>query len=86
MLEEKDVQAVAQLIDARAEKSEGLLLDEMHRLQTNIEKKLGDIQKNIEMLDTYYRITRLEGDNTKILLQMITDIRKEVEELKQKTA
>jgi hypothetical protein len=37
-------------------------------------------------LSLYYRITKLEGDNTTLLLKMITKLEKEVEVLKQKIA
>lgn len=86
MLDEKDLQAIASLIDSRAEKTEKLLLDEMGRVQTYLEKQILQVQKNLDELQQYYRITKLENDNTALLLRMIETLQKDVEELKKKTA
>lgn len=86
MLDEKDLQAIANLIDSRADKTEKLLLDEMGRVQTYLDKQISKVQKNMEELQQYYRITRLENDNTALLLKMIETLQKDVEELKKKTA
>ena len=86
MLDEKDLQAIAELIDARAEKTEDLLLDKIGRTQSYLEKQIVEIKKNIDELNQYYRITRLENDNTALLLKMIESLQKDVEELKKKTA
>ncbi|TCS78492.1 hypothetical protein EDD59_11117 [Muricomes intestini] len=86
MLDEKDLQAIAELIDARAEKTEDLLLDEIGRTQSYLEKQISEVKKNIDELNQYYRITRLENDNTTLLLKMIESLQKDVEELKKKTA
>ena len=86
MLDEKDLQAIAELIDARAEKTEDLLLDKIGRTQSYLEKQIVEIKKNIDELNQYYRITRLENDNTTLLLKMIESLQKDVEELKKKTA
>ena len=86
MLDEKDLQAIAELIDARAEKTEVLLLDEIGRTQSYLEKQISEVKKNIDELNQYYRITRLENDNTTLLLKMIESLQKDVEELKKKTA
>ena len=86
MLDEKDLQAIAELIDARAEKTEDLLLDKIGRTQSYLEKQIVEIKKNIDELNQYYRITRLENDNTALLLKMIESLQKDVEEQKKKTA
>ena len=86
MLDEKDLQAIAESIDARAEKTEDLLLDEIGRTQSYLEKQISEVKKNIDELNQYYRITRLENDNTTLLLKMIESLQKDVEELKKKTA
>ena len=86
MLDEKDLQAIAKLIDARAEKTEDLLLDEIGRTQSYLEKQISEVKKNIDELNQYYRITRLENDNTTLLLKMIESLQKDVEELKKKAA
>lgn len=97
MLDEKDLQAIAALIESSAkktekqiessaEKTEKLLLDEMVRTQGYFAKEIEILKKNMEELKQYYKIDKLENNNTAILLQMIQDLRKDFEELKKKTA
>ena len=86
MLDEKDLLAIANLIDTRAKKTETLLLDEIARTQNHLEKKVELVQKNINELNQYHRISKLENENTTLLLQMIQDLKKEVDELKKKIA
>ena len=86
MLDEKDSLAIANLIDSRAKKTETLLLDEIARTQNHLEKKVELVQKNINELNQYHRISKLENENTTLLLQMIQDLKKEVDELKKKIA
>ena len=86
MLDEKDLLAIANLIDSRAKKTETLLLDEIARTQNHLEKKVELVQKNINELNQYHRISKLENENTTLLLQMIQDFKKEVDELKKKIA
>ena len=68
------------------EKTEDLLLDEIGRTQSYLEKQIAEVKKNVDELNQYYRITRLENDNTALLLKMIESLQKDVEELKKKTA
>ena len=86
MLDEKDLLAIANLIDSRAKKTETLLLDEIARTQNHLEKKVELVQKNINELNQYHRISKLENENTTLLLQMIQDLKKEGDELKKKIA
>ena len=86
MLDEKDLLAIANLIDSRAKKTETLLLDEIARTQNHLEKKVELVQKNINELNQYHRISKLENENTTLLFQMIQDLKKEVDELKKKIA
>ena len=86
MLDRKDLEAIAKLIDARAEQTESLLLDEIGRTQTYLEKHITEVKKNMEELSQYYRITKLESDNTTLLLKMIDQLNRRVEELEKRTA
>ena len=86
MLDQKDLEAIAKLIDARAEQTENLLLDEIGRTQTYLEKQITEVKKNMEELSQYYRITKLENDNTTLLLKMIDQLNRRVEELEKRTA
>ena len=66
--------------------SEKMLLDEIKFNREAVEKLISNVQSNLEELKQYYRITKLENDNTSMLLQMITRLQDDVEELKKKTA
>lgn len=66
--------------------SEKMLLDEIKFNRDAVEKLISNVQSNLEELKQYYRITKLENDNTSMLLQMITRLQDDVEELKKKTA
>ena len=59
MLERKDLEAIAKLIDVKLEKTERILLDEIVRTQNILEEKINTVQKNIDELKQYYKITRL---------------------------
>lgn len=82
MLEEKDIE----LLEKMFHNSENLVLDEMERTREILEGKIDEVQKNLDELKQYSRIAKLENDNTSLLLQMIADLRKDVDELKKKTA
>lgn len=97
MLEPKDLEAIKQLLKENNKEikrdtkksvteSEKMLLDEIERMQNFTNEKIEKLQRNIEELTQYYRITKLESDNTKLLLQIIEDLRKDVEELKKRIA
>lgn len=86
MLEQKDLEAIAGIVNTRVTESERLLLGEIVRTQTIFEKRIEKVEQNIEELKTYYNITRLERENTSLLLQLIEELRKDVDELKSKTA
>lgn len=74
------------VIDDRLSKTEDFILDEIGRTQTYLENKIDQVQKNIEELNQYYRITKLENDNTTLLLKIIDELTKRVEELENKIA
>ena len=66
--------------------TEKLLLDEIQFNRTAVEKQIAKVEQNMEELKQYYRITKLENDNTAILLNLIKQLQNDVEELKRKTA
>ncbi|GAA0257216.1 hypothetical protein GCM10008922_16410 [Faecalicatena contorta] len=86
MLDQKDLEAIRNVMREELTNSENLVLEELDRVQEGLTRKVEKVQKNLEDLQQYYRITKLENDNTSLLLQMIVDLRKDVEELKNKTA
>lgn len=73
-------------MDKRFTQSENLILEELDRTRSIVEDKIAAVQKNMDELAQHYRITKLESDNTSLLLQMIAKLDKEVEELKQRIA
>lgn len=66
--------------------SENMILTELDRMQEHLEGKFEVLQKDMDEMKQYYRITRLEEDNTALLLRMVVDLRKDVDKLKEKTA
>ena len=101
MLDEKDLQALQAMMqtvvertetklikemDKRFKVSENLILGELDRTRNILEDKIEAVRRNMDELSQYYRITKLESDNTSLLLQMITRLDKEIEELKQRIA
>ena len=74
------------MMDTRFAESENLILEEVERTRSILEKHIGKVQKNLDELNQYYRITKLENDNTALLLKMIDELTKRVEELEKKSA
>ena len=58
-------------IDSRITESENLLLEEIDRVHMFLESKINTVKENLDELKQYYKITKLENDNTTILLKMI---------------
>ena len=86
MLEEKDLKAIAELINERATKTEEVIVETFVKECEILEKRIEKVEKNLEELNQYYIITKLENDNTALLLKMIEELQKRVAELERKTA
>lgn len=86
MLEQRDLDAIRNIMKEELAASENMVLKEVARVQESLDAKIEKIQKNLEEIKQFYRITKLESDNTSILLQIIGDLKKRVEELEKKTA
>ena len=80
---EKQMEAV---MEKKLSESENLILEEMERTRTILEKQIEHVRKNLDELSQYYRITKLENDNTAMLLKMIDDLSRRVGELEKRTA
>ena len=78
--------SIEETMDSRLVESENLILEEMERTRRILDNKIEQVQKNMEELNKYYRITKLESDNTALLLKMIEGLSKRVEDLERKTA
>lgn len=86
MLDDKDIEAIAKIINTRADKTEKILLDELERTRNGLAHQIETVKKNLEEINQYYRITKLENDNTALLLKMIDELSKRVAELEKRTA
>ena len=86
MLDKKDLEAIEKILDKRLGQSENLVLGEIERSRGILEEQINQVQSNLEEIRQYYRIQKLESDNTALLLQMITELTKRVEELERKSA
>lgn len=55
-------------------------------MRESLEEKIANVDKKVDNLETYYRITKLENDNTSILLKIVGDLQERVTVLEKKTA
>lgn len=74
------------VLDTKIAKSENLVLEEMERTRNILEKQIDKVRRNLEELHQYYTITKLENDNTALLLKMIDELERRVSELEKRTA
>lgn len=74
------------MINTKNAQSENLVLQELERTRNILEERIDMIQKNMEELNQYYKITKLENENTSLVLKMIDGLTKRVEELEKRTA
>lgn len=86
MLNQQDLEAIRKIRQEEIAGTENLVLEEMERTRNILEKQINAVQKNLEELVQYYRITKLENDNTALLLKMIDELSRRVEELEKRTA
>ena len=82
----KSEQNVLQEVDKRISHSENSILNELDRVQEHTKEDFKKLQKSIDEIQQYYRIAKLENDNTSILLKMYSDMQKDIAELKSQTA
>lgn len=82
MLDEKDLKSIADLLNSQT----NMILNELDNVQLRLTDKMNRLESNMDELKQYYRINKLENENTSLLLQMIKDLQKEVDELKKKIA
>lgn len=88
-MEKKEMQEFAMVVKEvlkedfdRLERLNSLVLDEVDRVEVNLQK----VEKNLEDIASYYRIDKLENENTTLLLGIIRDLTKRVEELENRIA
>lgn len=89
MLDQKDLELLQKtmesVVDSRTTDSEKRM-EAVIDSRTILENQINAIQKNLDELAQYYRITKLERDNTALLLKMIDELSKRIEVLEKKTA
>lgn len=82
----KQEKSVLRQVDKKILKSESLLLDEIERTRGILEKQIGKIQQNVDELNTYYRINKLENQSITMIIEQLEDLTKRVEALERRTA
>ena len=84
--EERIMERADQKLQRALRETENGLLEEMDRMRESLEEKIANVDKKVDNLETYYRITKLENDNTSILLKIVGDLQERVAVLEKKTA
>lgn len=84
--EERIMEKFDQKMQRALRETENGLLEEMDRMRESLEEKIANVDKKVDNLETYYRITKLENDNTSILLKIVGDLQERVIVLEKKTA
>lgn len=51
-----------------------------------MDKRMDNIQRNIDELNQCYRISKMESDKTSVLLQMYIDMQKQIAEIQARIA
>ena len=69
------------IMDEKITGSENLLLEKLDRVQEILISKMDKIEQNMQELQQYYRISKLENDNTALLLEMIRESNRIIEEM-----
>lgn len=89
MLDTRIAQSEAKMesmLTVKIKEAENLLLEEIDRTQTKLENKINLLNENLDKLEQYYRISKLENDNTTVLLKLMEGLAKRVEDLEKKIA
>ena len=73
-------------IDEKFTNFENVIVRKLDRIQERMDKRMDDIQRNIDELNQYYRISKMESDKTSVLLQMYIDMQKQIAEIQARIA
>lgn len=60
--------------------------DEAIHTGKTTEEYISQIQKNLDVLNQYYKNTKFENDNTLLVLKLIDELFRRIEELEKRTA
>lgn len=73
-------------MDVRFASTENLILGELDRVQIRLQDQIAQLNRKMDDMTEYYRIKKLDDINSALLLKMIQEVEKRVEELEKKTA
>ena len=87
-IDEVDTRVTARIdsLEVQMKNSENLVMSELAKTSDYLEKKINAVQTSVDRVEQYYRVDRLESENTATLLKLYTGLRKDVDELKEKIA
>ena len=78
--------SLKQCIEERACKTENTLLDEMDRYDRKYEQRFHRLENDLEILNSFYRISRNENQNFQILLKITDDLNRRLTIVEQQIA
>ena len=78
---EKNEKNILEVLQKEIRASGNSTLEEVDRLQEIMERRIGEVNEKIENVERYYRISRLENDNTTLVLQIVEDYGRRLEKL-----
>ena len=78
---EKTEKNILEVLRKEIRASENSTLEEVDRLQEIMERRIGEVNEKIENVERYYRISRLENDNTTLVLQIVEDYGRRLKKL-----
>lgn len=73
-------------IDEKFTNFENVILRKLDRIQERMDKRMDNIQRNIDELNQCYRISKMESDKTSVLLQMYIDMQNQIAEIQARIA
>ena len=62
------------------------ILEEIDRTNNNLERKIDKVNQRLEEIDQFYRIRKLEDDNTVVLTRGYYELSERVEKLERRMA
>ena len=65
---------------------ESMILDELERTREILDKRIDGLQKDIDEIKQYYRLTKLEDENQMLLQNRVDDLDRRVRKPEEKTA
>lgn len=78
--------SLKQCIEDRASQTENTLLDEMDRYDRKYEQRFHKLENDVEILNSFYRISRNENQNFQILLKITDDLNRRLTIVEQQIA